>query len=284
MYFAHDPYAPDLAQQINQAVRATLAEHADSKTYALTDASMLPEWGATLWSVSQADPQGTLQAVYQDTPLHELEECAPFVGLVGPEDLQGLFAHCSGTPFLSLICASMGTTALRQHLARFSRAQTPDGLYHPTRFADTATLPALLRGMTAKQLSTLMQGIDAWLIVGRDGMLQALAMPDHAQKAPPHGDAVGESSYPLSDLAMAQVLDATDADRLLCAMGEDEPHNVQGRPAALLYDMARYVVNTMNTLHIDAEPERISAFRQAMGCHSAEEAKALLQTLAPSHT
>lgn len=280
MYFAHDPYAPDLAQQIEQAVRNTLARVPGSQTYALIDASLLPEWGAKLWRVSQAEPQGSLQAVYQDTPMLELEECAPFICLVGPKELPELLAHCNGTPSLSLLCSMLELTALRQHLAQFSRAQTPDGLYHPTRFADTATLPALLRGMTALQLTAFVQGIAAWYVVGRDGMLQALTMPERGQKAPPHGDAVHSSSFSISEQAMAQVVDATDADRMLCALGDTHPHLGEHRPCAQLYQMACDIVVHMNRLKITAEPERISAFRQAMATRNTEAALAVLQPLA----
>jgi hypothetical protein len=283
MYFAHDAYANDLDQQTERATCSTLASHPDSKTYALIDASLLPEWGTTLWNTSQAKPAGTLQAVYQDTPLHALEECGPIVGQIGPDDLQGLFAHTSGTPFLSVICSALGTTALRAHLAQFSRAQTPDGLYHPTRFADTAVLPILLRALTAKQLTAFLQGIDAWYIVGRDGMLQSLPMPEKAQMAPPHGDDIQATSFTMSEQAMAMVVDATDADRMLCALGEKYPHLVEPRPSAQLYQMACFVVNNMNKLKIAAEPERISAFRQAMASTNEEAALAVLQSLAPSN-
>ncbi len=282
MYFAHDTYAPDLDQQMERAIRTTLGDHPHSQTYALIDASLLPEWGATLWNTSQSDPNGSLQAVYQDTPLHTLEECAPFVGLIGPDDLKRLFAHCNGTPFLSLICSTLDLTSLRKHLAQFSRAQTPDGLYHPTRFADTAVLPLLLRAMTAKQLTAFAQGIDAWYIVGRDGMLQPLPMPSQAQKAPPHGDHVHPSSYTLSEQAMALVVDGTDADRMLCALGEEHPHLVAKRPCAQLYPMACFIVDQMNRLQIAAEPQRISALRQAIASSSEEAALAVLQPLAPA--
>ena len=282
MYLAHDAYAPDLDQQVEQAIRKTLTLHPTTKTYALIDAALLPEWGAKLWGVSQSEPNGSLQALYQDTPLQELEECAPFIGLIGPSDLKGQFEHCSGTPFLSLICSKLDISSLRKHLAQFSRVETPDGIFHTTRVADTAVLPLLLRGMTAKQLATFAQGLDAWYIVGRDGLLQALSMPEKAQKAPVHGDEVRASSFTMSEQAMATVVDATDADRMLCALGEKYPSLVEQRPSAQWYQMASTIVHKMNNLKIEAEPERISAFRQAMASPSEEAALAVLQALAPS--
>ena len=282
MYFAHAPYAADLDQQIDRAVRSTLASHPQTKVYALIDATLLTPWNAELWTASLGESKNTLQSVYLHTPLQELEEIAPFVMQIGPKELQAVLPHCSGTPFLSIVCSPLDVAGLCRHLAQFCQVQPPDKLLYPTRFADTATLPLLLQAMTAKQQLAFVAGFDTWHIIGRDGMLQILTLPEQVQRPPEHDDLIQEYSYTISDRSFASIVDGADPDRLLCNMGTENPHLVKNRHCAVLYSMACLVVEQMNQLKIEAEPDRADAFMQAMNSQSKQAAVALLQQLAPS--
>ncbi|RZJ20070.1 MAG: DUF4123 domain-containing protein [Haliea sp.] len=274
-YFPCDPHHPALAQHIAQAVAAGLAAQPETRVYALMDATGLDRhWARQLWTESQHDPH-RIQPLYQDTPLADLEECAPFLCTLDRRELPALLSKTRSLPVLSVIQSRLDLDALRRHLARFVQVRAPDGASFAARWGFALGVPALVAALDPPCRALLLSGVDAWHLVNRSGTLDTLA---GSGEAPPTDPVPGmsDNAVEISEQAFLALADAFEADALLVAEARRSPALVQGRQPSVLHAMASRVLKEMDRLQLTEAPLRSELLCEALACASAEAAFAQL--------
>ncbi|WP_168224749.1 DUF4123 domain-containing protein [Rhodoferax aquaticus] len=278
MYRITDPHTPDLGDRIRQAVEACLAQYPDSSAYALIDPTLVADWGALLWQAAQDQPD-QVQSVYQDTPLAELEACSLFLARVARKDLEQLLERGQAGPVLSFVQTTLSLEQLRQHLACFARARTPDGKWLLARWGCTVVAPVLVKALTPAQKSRFLGGFAAWYLINRKGQLDIVngSMDAPSAAADLETEGMLEYGYAVDDDALALVADASEADVLLHALGTQQPHALGDRPASMLHSMARQVLARMREAGIPEGVARLELLARALQQPSAQASRALIQ-------
>lgn len=215
-YYGVDTHAADLPVQIEAAIHAhaPLPGGDAHHVHALIDGALDPAFGSELFAASQqADPQ--VHSVYAGTPLQAAQEHAPFVWSLTQQELPDLLARCNARPMLGLIQGPLEADALARHLSHFTLGQTDDSLRLALRIADPIALHGLLVALGDAFQEALCAGFAAWHLIGRNGDLHtwkgtAASAVGAMQRAPTAGP------WPLSDAAFAQLVEDSEADRVLC--------------------------------------------------------------------
>ena len=242
-YYAMTPCDPS-------ALCAVLIAHMDEATsdgrwYALIDAAF--DHGGK--SLDLADGlivyhQGRLQNLASASPtLFELSGTDPdFL----QHQLRRLMRHCRGRPMLSFICSPLPASTVREHWQNLLEIETEDGESYLLRFADTRVLPALAE--QREIWNRLATEVTVWWIVGRDGALTALDMPDSRE----------DSNVPLrlSNESLHALISAGEADAMTEYMHQYFPDLLAGRDGNANYHLLTQTTALCNAQGIDGATEK----------------------------
>lgn len=273
-YFPADPHHPDLEQLIEQAVLRCNAERADSQVYALVHACLDAPWAQDLWSASQRMPHA-IQPLYHGTPLAEAGAYSPFLFPLPRHELAPLLIQTGSLPVLSLVQSSLTLEQLRVHLARFIQIGTGDGAWFAALWCAPLCVQALIAAMDPPCKALLFSGFDAWHLINRTGTLDTVqGRGEPVLSGPVEG--MTDDGFIVSEKALAELMDAFEADALLTTEARRTPGLVQGRRPSVLHDMARRVLREMDRLHLQEAPLRRRLLLKALECESAEAAFACL--------
>lgn len=121
------------------------------------------------------------------------------LSLASNEAIAKLVQLCAGLPVLSFILTGSPPEKLRQHLSQQRRARDDQSNLCILRWANTRFLSTLYGCFSEQQRRRLMDGIDAWSFLGRNGEPQVI----HA--SPPNEGRVGQQLFPYV-LSTAQTL------------------------------------------------------------------------------
>jgi hypothetical protein len=163
-------------------------------------------------------------SLYAGTDLEHLGEAAPFLVLV-PEMkweqaswLEELISVIGNRPMWSVIASSMDINMLAEHFGRYLVCKTEDSLEWPVRWGDIRVLPELLRSLDSKLIGELMRPIYRWLAASRTGELLIWSDEEIFDR-----ENLQFEKIPLSDTVFKQLVDASEADAILCAVSDTQP-------------------------------------------------------------
>jgi hypothetical protein len=276
MYYGVDPHHPELFSQIEAALSAHLGQREDLHAYALIDGTFDAAFGAQLWALSKQADSGVVP-LYDNTPLSELEKCAPFLARLSLEQLPGSLKRCDDKPMLSFLQSPLTINRLQRHFAAFIRVRTPsDGLCFTLRFADTVCSLDALEMFNDAQRAAFCSGFTAWHLINRQGTLTTIAgtCGDAVSYLPP---AVTDNcAQDICERQYAMLVDSGDADYILCNLAETAPEITEQRQPSVLYTMVAGLLIAMDQRGIKNNAQRERLVAQALMLPDRQQALALL--------
>lgn len=276
MYFGVDPHQPDLYDLIESAVRDCIGKHGQSNVIALVDGTFDTALGQELWEYSKRSDSGVV-ALYDNSALSGLEECAPFLLSMSPERLSQLLAISAGKPMFSIFQTPLAIDALQRHFSAFLQIHTPSEKLHlPLRFADTTCSENVLKMFSDAQRTAFCSGFTVWHLINRKGALTTIqGTPDEtASYMPP---AIGEAnSVEITDKQYVWLMNSSEADFILCDLAKESPRHVGQRKASVLYSMIEGLLKQLTERGINNDRDRyLLAVRSLMFSEQHEALKLL---------
>lgn len=222
-YFAMNPCNP--AALCAELLNLMAEKEGNANWYALVDTAF--DHGRKPLALAEGKPwhvyhEGNLLALGQVSPvLLELAEPP------GPltHQLERLLRHCRGYPMLGFVRSAQSAASLRESWQNLLTVETEDGESYLLRFADTRVLPALSE--QPQIWNRLAAGLNAWWIIGREGVLVSLDIPDtHIRD---------EIPLRIGNDALSALLGAGAADAMAQYMEEQFPELLARRSGAENY-------------------------------------------------
>jgi len=264
--FNVDPHQDNLADSLDAALSATEKENQrrtgkSPHIYALIDGVFDQKWGAALlWQQSQAVNVRCVRSLYTGSRLEALEECAPFLVIIEPEErwsaLQGLLARTDHKPMLTFVQSPLDLFALQRHLVRFSQIETPDTLVFPLRFADGICLPEIIDVFTVEQRAAILSGVTGWHYVDRRGGVVTIAGTCNdadLYMTPAYGEI---DRIPFSDSQYVQLFDSSEADGILNALSAKHMPIFKQVKVSILFQRVQTALQEMDRRNIKEEKSR----------------------------
>ncbi|WP_211467414.1 DUF4123 domain-containing protein [Collimonas silvisoli] len=277
MYYGVDPHHPELSSLIQTIISATIEKHGKLYVYALIDGTFDDNVGHQLWEYSKQADTGVV-SLYDNTVLSGYEECAPFLVNLSSENLPTLLKLSEGKPMLSIVQSPLPIKALQQHFAAFLQIRTTsDGMRMVLRFADTMCSQNVLNMFNDTQRSAFCSGFTAWHLINRKGMLTTIdgTCLDMTAYMPP---AVGEgNAIDVTDRQYAALIDAGEADYILCDLAKQAHFLVAERTSSTLYSMISGLLKQLTEYGIKKDKERYALVAQAIMLPERDQALALLE-------
>lgn len=238
MYFAVNPCAPDLPEQI-LATLMQLRERfpaAPLHCYLLVDASFDQALLDTFpWR------RAVECSLYDGMRLEGLKEVAPHLARLPDESdkqrswLQQLVDACDGKPMLSMLISAISAEQLREHFKPYLLARSEDSLEWPVRWADTRTLPGLIGALTDQERRHLLSPLYAWIATSRQG-----EMIHWQGEGNPHPEPADFDCWPLDEARFGKPVAEAEADAVLSQIDDRRPDLlVIDRPAEIHARVAR---------------------------------------------
>ncbi len=259
-YYAVDAHVEGLAGHIDAAISACMQNPGD-QVHALIDAAFDPDLRTTLFN--EPNTRDHLLCLYEGTPLAGLEECAPFLWTLQRADVADLLQRCDRRPMLSFIQGPLHLRQLQQHLSRFIRARTPDGLQFPLRLADTMALKDIVAVLGKTVESEVTSGFFAWQLIERDGSLRTWRGTAKAGDADARSPPASTFSVDISDAQFSQMVDSGEADLLVCEAVAWAPRLALEHSAVLLHSNAVREIRAMDAAGVKNPQERLAWLLQA---------------------
>lgn len=246
MYFAVNPCAPDLPEQMLATLAQLREQHptVPLHCYLLVDTSFDQALLATFpWR------RAVECSLYDGMRLEGLKEVAPHL-LRLPDDpnkqrarLQQLVDACRGKPMLSMLISTIPAEQLREHFKPYLLARSEDSLEWPVRWADTRTLPGLIGALTDDQRKHLLSPLYAWIAVDRQG-----EMIHWQGESNPHPEPANFDCWPLDEARFGKLVAEAEADAVLSQIDDrrpdllvsDRPSDVHARVALQLAIASRH--------------------------------------------
>lgn len=200
-------------------------------------------------------------------------------GVSTPRTDAGLLRKARAKPMLSFVQSALPLEEMRVHLAQFSRAQTQDGCWFSLRWGSPNRVSDLMNALDEEARAVLLSGLVAWHLIDRSGDLQTIEgrMTSPARPgAAPTADRLPQD-LTLSDQAIAQLVDAGEADMILFEAFNQTLADKEQRSAPLLHSMACAVLKEMDHLQIQGPNTRSRLVQQCLRCDSFGAALALLK-------
>ncbi len=277
MYFGVDPHHPELNSLVQTTVSATIEKRGKLYVYALVDGTFDDDVGRQLWEYSKQADTGVV-SLYDNTVLSGYEECAPFLMNLSPENLPKLLKFSDGKPMLSLLQSPLPIRVLQQHFAAFLQIRTTsDGMRMVLRFADTMCSQNVLNMFNEAQRSAFCSGFTVWHLINRKGTLTTidgtcLDATTYVQPAVGEGNAID-----ITDKQYVGLIDAGEADYILCALAKQAYRLVAERTPSTLYSMIRGLLKQLTEYGIKKDKERYALVAQAIMFPERDQALALLE-------
>lgn len=220
-YFAVSSWKP--ATLLTQIAGIVEAFEVSQSCYALLDLAF--DHGGKTMTL----PDSMVYPIYHQGRLEALSQASPALFELNIRDtrilekqLARLLHHCNGRPMLSFLATPLDAETLRERWQGCLEVGTSDGTSYLLRFADTRLLPVLTA--LDEIWRRLSAPVAAWWIIGRDGQLAELKLPEApiADDEPPS----------LDDGDYFALLRAGAADALAGQLYEHFPDLMEGRNGA----------------------------------------------------
>lgn len=254
MYFAVNPCAPDLPEQMSGTLAQLREQHpaAPLHCYLLVDASFDQALLDTFpWRCAVEC------SLYDGMRLEGLNEVAPHLVRLPKQNkqrawLQKLVEACGGKPMLSMLISAIPAEQLREHFKPYLVARSEDSLEWPVRWADTRTLPGLIGALTDDQRKHLLSPVYAWIAVDRQG-----EMIHWQGEGNPHPEPADFDCWPLDEARFGKLLAEAEADAVLSQIDDRRPDLlVSDRPADIHARVARQLA-IASRHKVSAAPHRL---------------------------
>lgn len=204
-----DRYPDDTPDRLRALVEQPAP--AGGRWHMLLDMGFAPTLRERLPAVDRNDSVIALyEGVYDGDDLMSISPCVvplPADATARVAMFETVLRETSGRPMVSLLYGTRDTGALVAHLrGQLEASAAADGEAFLVRLADTRCLPVWLAALTPGQRRRFTDGIDAWHVFDRTGILVALDL-DVADDVPGSGADVARSGEPY-------VLDENQLERL----------------------------------------------------------------------
>jgi hypothetical protein len=248
MYFAFDLPPAKLARKImNELHRLRIAGVGSSmNVFVLIDGAFDE---SIFFKCLKGFPRVSL---YVGTDLENLGEAAPFLVWV-PEMkweegswLEELISIVGNRPMWSVIASSVNMNVVANYFRRYVVCKAEDSLEWPVRWGDIRVLPELLRSLEPELVSDLMRPIDRWLVSSRTGEL--MTWPD--RRIFDCGSTRFEK-MPLSDTVFKKLVNASEADAILCAVSDTQPELLKSHLPSECYRRVTRQLKTANKFNVE---------------------------------
>jgi hypothetical protein len=204
------------------------------------------KWRDTTWPLYHA---GRLEALEKASPV-----LIPLT-VQQPDALRGellhLLSHSSGRPMLSFIRATEPAVALCQRWQDVLEVALDEGEPYLLRFADTRVSPAIAALKEQALWQRLHQTVQQWLIVNRQGEVQALPAPASA----PEPLANTQEPLVLSPSVCSDLMAAGQPDALIQALQERFAEYLPKRSRASAHTLMTQVCEMATAHGVEAFPD-----------------------------
>ncbi|MBA4111537.1 MAG: hypothetical protein C0487_18300 [Leptothrix sp. (in: Bacteria)] len=251
MFFAVNPWAPDVISRCLESVTSTSSGEANFPFILIDGAFDETFFDAPIWRHS------TRYALYDQTALAALGKVGLWlVVLKGDketvaEHLTALHARAYGKPMWSLLVSSVAADALVQHLRPYLLARTADGLEWPVRWGDTRVLPSLLAALTDVEGKQLMAPLRAWHYLDRQGEVQRLQGLGLTEV-----DSIPSRIWELDDKRFHALVDAGEADHILSRIDDVRPDLLRHDTPARIHQQVQACLRQADRGALNAAPDR----------------------------
>lgn len=220
MYFAFDIPSPEIVPKIVDELRALQVDRRENpiNVFVLID-------GAFDERIFLKCFKRFLRAsLYAETDLRHLEEAAPFLVQVPEVELEHgryleeLINVARNRPMWSVIATPLDIDKLARHFRRYVICRSDDSLEWPVRWGDARVLPELMQAFEPELIADLMRPMCCWFVASRTG--QALAWYGEGNiycQCPEY------EQLPLSDKTFKNLVEAAEADAVLCIINNTQP-------------------------------------------------------------
>ncbi|CAD5110459.1 DUF4123 domain-containing protein [Zestomonas carbonaria] len=255
-----DPPTDIQLQGMCDLVRETCRKEGLSRVHALLDLSLADNASRKELADLVPEPRFLYRGHYAG-PLDDIDPWLIELDLQHPDALLALCRLCAGRPMLGFIVTPASLDDLLAHLRRQLEARDDEGSLYILRWADTRCLPVLHGVLDENQRARLLQGISAWLYMGREGAPARLDLERHAEttSAPNH-----KLPYQLTAEQAKALRASAHPDALLAQIAKrPECHGVLAGPPSRRYLAARAALGALSETASDAEAIRAVARRLA---------------------
>lgn len=226
-YYAIDTYD---SAGLGKQLQTLISNNSAGNWFALIDTAFT--YGS---AVKWADD--SIWPVYFKGKFEELEHASPCLMPLSvgnaqylSTELTQLFRRCHGRPMLGFINTRRTADAIRLSWQGVLEVETSDCQDFLLRFADTRVTPVIAKVLAESAWARLTDGIDQWVIIDREGVLQSL--PLRAQQAPKPAD---RDPIRLDDNQLNRILDHGAPDALADVLHEHFPDLLSACSGASVY-------------------------------------------------
>lgn len=227
-YYAIDKY--DSASLTEQLQKQLSGNQTAGTWFALVDTAFTHD-SSVSWAHEQMWP------VYREGKLEELKVISPCLMPLSSDrddllraELTRLLRRCHGRPMLSFIHSEETPQSICESWQDILEIETSDAQKFLLRFADTRITPVIAQVLAESAWIRLGDGVDQWVIIDREGVLQRLPLPTRQAPKP-------AERYPirLDDKQLNLILDHGAADALANVLHEHFPDLLSARSGASVY-------------------------------------------------
>lgn len=197
-------------------------------------------------------------ALYSDGPLAGLNAVSPLMlplDVVNEDNLSKqlsrLLRHCQGKPMLSFVLASASPEALHAAWQGVLQVRTDDDQPFVLRLADSRVSQALAKSLREKSWAQITEALDSWLVINRNGQLQALPVPEKMTQSVEEG----HRNLKLNPSELEQLMILGQPDALINALQEHFSDLLESTRGASLHQRMQKVCDLASQHKIEGFPD-----------------------------